>query len=171
MLYNQNLGDVYALAIDLKSNSLLAGGNASGLGQVVQYNLDSGKALRNFDSLEIGDVSSSITIQNLTFFGSMNSGCFCVIDSMRRRRVHGPVETRLRQINNLVLVKAKTPSSKRKALLVTSGYHSMHNSDYNDVFDVTRLVRQFGRDPGPRERERKRALINQNSLKKKCSIF
>ena len=144
--YTANIGEVFTLAVDEASNVLLAGSKNSGHGQVVQYDLSTGQAIKNYGQVGIGNVLSSTRVENLWLFG----GCefkITAIDSVRRRVVHTPVATAFRYIYSMTVYNLKNAKQKSQVLLLVDGNRPNYSKSRFFVFDISRLVNKYAVSP------------------------
>ena len=138
-LYSAGTVYVNTLAIDEPNNVLFAGSSNFGGGQVVQYDLESGRVLRNYGDVKIGRVMSSCTIKNLWVFGSYRAFKLIVIDSINRKVVHEPVATAVYNIFSMTVRNVNSGESSPKVLLFVAGTDSTYSGNCTDVLDITGL--------------------------------
>ena len=143
VLYTANIGRVNTLAVDEPNNLLFAGSDDYTKGQVVQYDLSTGRAMKNYGSLSIDKVVSSIRLGNLWFFGGFGFSKFTVIDSVTKRIVHGPVKTVIWTIYSMSACSIHSKERDPKTILFTIGIHSNNLDQRTDIFNITGLVKKF----------------------------
>ena len=144
--YTANIGQVYTLAVDEASNLLFAGNYNHGRGQVVQYDLSTGQAIKNYGQVGIGSVLSSARVDNLWLFGGFTFK-ITAIDSVSRRVVHTPVATAIGDILSMTVCNAQNDRQDSKVLLYIFGEFLNYSDGRTDVFDISGLVDKFAISP------------------------
>ena len=141
--YTANNGDVYAVAVNEPNNVLFAGGENFYRGQIVQYELSTGKVLKNYDQVGIGSIWSSTVIGNMWIFAGYKSSKFVVIDSVTKQVFHKPVTTAIDSIYYMTIGKVKHNRHDSKLLLFIVGDDPDFSESKTDVFDITRLANKY----------------------------
>ena len=144
VVYTANIGHVYTVAVDEPNNILFAGSSNLGGGQVIQYDLSTGQAVKNYAHVGIGRILSSASAKagSLWLFGSRGSSRFTVIDPISRRIVHSPVITAIRNIYSMTIGTVYNSDSEDTVLLFIAGDDSEYANDRSDVFDITELTKR-----------------------------
>ena len=138
--YAANTGQVNTLVVDEPNDMLFAGSSNHGRGQVMQYDLTTGQAVKNYDQIGIGSIQSSTRIGNIYLFGGFGSYQFAVIDSAIRRVVYNRVSTAIWSICSLETCYVQNKSHEENILLFVTEECSDYTFDRTDVFDITGLV-------------------------------
>ena len=140
--YEANKGSITTLSVDEAKNALFAGDFSNQIGHVVQYDLESGQAVKSYGSIGIGDIMSSTKLGNLWIFGGMTSKKLTVICGVTRRVVHRPVTTAIRYITSLITCRVVDSAEGSKTLLFVFGIESDYSNYTTDIFDITQLVQK-----------------------------
>ena len=84
--YTADMDEVFTLGVNELQNVLFAGGSGcdSG-GQLLQFDLSTGRAIKTFGQVGIDIIFSRIRVDNLWLFGDLNSSKFAVVDSVSRQ--------------------------------------------------------------------------------------
>lgn len=143
VFYKAANSPVSVLILDQSAGLLLTGEGNGSNGRVIQYDLLSGRVLRDYASLGMGAVSSGARSGNLCFFGGWGSSSFAAIDTVRQRRVLGPVRTAVQNLLSLQICTLVTDSARAKKVLVVSGDDSDYSQNSPDMLDVTNLIEKF----------------------------
>ena len=141
--FTANFDEVNTLAVDEVNNTLFAGSDNYGDGQVVQYDLSTGQALKNYGCVGVKVVLSSSRVGNLWMFGGFLSCKFTVIDSITRQVVNEPVKTTIKSIHSMTVFKTKEKNKFPKVLLLTFGTSPNYSKNNTDVFDITALLDMY----------------------------
>ena len=135
---------VYSMVLDEADSLLLVGGKTYNerQGNILQYDLDTGRLLKDFRLLDLWTILSNCRYNNLCFFGTFKD-TFIVLDSVNRVVVHRPVRTSVRHIDGLELVDIGVGEAHAKLLLFVSGRQRDYAQSKTDVFDVTQLILEY----------------------------
>ena len=139
--FNGSHDNVFTLALDERCSTVFAGQFNNGFGRVVQYDLDTGRLLRDYGKLGMGSIESSASFGSLQFFGGYLSHSFLVIDAVGRSVVHGPVRTAVENIYSLAVCQTEHGSQESKVILVVTGPTPDYLQSRTDKFDITQLVK------------------------------
>lgn len=101
--YDTRIASVFTLAADEPKNALFVGGFNYSSGRIVQCNLSSGRVIRDYGDVGIGDIMSSASFGRLRFFGGGESFRFGVIDAQARRVAHEPLATAVEFIHSVAV--------------------------------------------------------------------
>ena len=140
--YNQNTSQVWTIAVDEINNFLFSGEFNNYNGKVLQFDLETGRVLREYASLGIGSACSTLIYQNLCFVGGFNSNKLAVLDSISRQVAHQTIEIAIGKPSSLTICEIFPDSKDYKILLVATGNGSYYMDERTDVFDVTDLINQ-----------------------------
>ena len=138
--YTANTGRVYTLAADEANNMLFAGSSNFDDGQVVQYDLANGQAIKNYFNVGIDCVLSNFRMKNIWIWGGRGLSKFVVIDSMTRQLVGEPVTTAINNICSLKVCKVFKNKQNQKVILIIVGKFSNYSNKRTDLFDITQLL-------------------------------
>ena len=139
--YTANARRAFTLGVDEPQNVLLAGGPGCNYhGQVVQCDLTTGQAIKNFDRIGIGYIITNVNVNNLWFFGGHRSSMFAVIDSVSRQALGKPVESAVASIFPMTVSNIEETNARSKVLLWTVGNYPNYTENKSDMFDITALV-------------------------------
>ena len=138
--YTANFKYVYTLAVDEANNVLFAGGYNGRKGLVLQYDLNTGQAIKNYGQVGIGTVVSNTRVENLLFLGGCRSHKFTVIDSVRRQVAHEPVNAAVSVLSSLAVASVQKNQQNPKLLLFTVGHLLENSNNWAGVFDITEVV-------------------------------
>ena len=142
--YSANSNQVLSFIVKESENYLLAGNYNRDEGSVVQFDLSTGQIVKNYGRIGIEGVLSSVKFGNLSFFGGYSSSKLIVIDSMRKRVVHAPVETAVLHIRSMNVFVTKNNLKEKKVFLFIAGLGVKYSNRKTDVFDISELVDKFG---------------------------
>ena len=141
--FDDHKTDINTVLVDESRNLLLSSEENEGNGKVMQYNLDSGHLMKEYDALEIGTVICSIQISNLCFFGG-NDHKIRVIDLEAEDYLGDAIETSIASIYHmeLCLVDSQNPQ-----MVLSVDGRDQENSDEKelktDCFNITKLVKKM----------------------------
>ena len=142
--YNHNPRPVHSLVLDQPGNTFLAANDFRGDTQIVQYDLESGKAVKVYRLGGAGSALSSCRVRSLCFFGSAKSFSFAVLDACRKRIVCPNVKTAVKCLFCLQACESEDLGRRSKMLLVVSGVFLRYVENRSDIFDITGLVENLG---------------------------
>ena len=146
--YTANIGFVYTLAVDEPKNMLFAGSSNDFNGQVVQYDLSTGRALKNYCQVAIGAILSITRLDKLCLLGGCGTSKFAVIDATTRQIAHEPVTTAIREIFSMTVCNLQRAQKNSKVLLLVAGESQNYSNGRTDVIDITGLVNEHSISPG-----------------------
>ena len=138
--FDDHSSDINTVLVDESRNLLLSSEENKGNGKVMQYNLDTGHLMKEYDALDIGIVISCTQILNLCFFGG-DKGMIRIIDTETGDYLLEPIQTSIASIYHmeLCLVDSENP---QMVLSVDGRDHE--NSDAKeletDCFNITKLL-------------------------------
>ena len=142
--YNLGLSFIYVLTLNEPDNTFLAGGKGPSLGKIVQHDLSTGRLLREFKVIGCECFYSMTKFANLCLLGKRVNE-FVVVDSAERTIVHKSARVAVENIDDLTLGLADVRGTGGRVLLFPAGRKRDYNQNRSDVFDVTTLVRRFGK--------------------------
>ena len=140
VVYSANIDTIDTLVVDEPNNMLLAGSQNDYKGQVVQYDLSTGRMVKNYGPIGIGSVQSSARLGNLCMFGGRDSSKFVVIDSATRQAVETPLTTKEWNIVSMTVCSVQKSCSEPKVFLIISGRNPRMFKINLDIVDITGLV-------------------------------
>ena len=138
--YNGNTSEVCTLALDEANSTFLAGEINKSKGNVVQYDIQSGRVLRNYGPIGIGHVLANTRLGCFCFFGAWTSKKFTVVNIRIRELVCEPVETCLNSIVSIKIFEIENEPGNKLYLLTLTGPGFDESGGKNDVFDITELI-------------------------------
>ena len=141
--YDSSNYRVYSLVVREDNNCFFVGGKAhkQRRGNILQYDLDTGRLLRDFRLVDLQSIMSNCRYHELCFFGTFDHDLI-VLDSIKRLQVHQPLRTAIKHIDGLELGVVGLGDTGSKTLLFVSGRKRDYSRGKTDVFDVTELIRK-----------------------------
>ena len=138
--YTGGESKVGTFSVNESNNTVLAGEYFNGLGRVIQYDLETGKIIRNYGSIGVDLVNSSTNFRSFWFFGGIGCYHITVIDIITREIALKIPGTAIRNALSLAIADTNDQRLCRKVLLVVTGSFADYTKSKTDVFDITRLI-------------------------------
>ena len=137
--YTTKMRQIFTVAVGEHQNVLFVAGSGSS-GQLVQFELSTGRAIKIFGLVGKGTLKSSINANNLWFFGGHGLSEFAVIDLVSRQVLGNPVRSAVTSIFSMTVCKKLGRNDLSQVLLLTVGAFANYSENQTDMFDITALV-------------------------------
>ena len=148
VLFYKHTKIINTIMISEELNVMLAGDDN---GNVVQYDLITGKIQVDYGNLRIGDVVSLQCIGPIAFVGGWKSNLMRVL-FMDIRQAFGLVfKTSIYSLSSLQVCFVNNPNNLKgnRLLLCISGYNPTYNDQVSDILDATQLVKYYQKEANP----------------------
>lgn len=143
--YKETKSNIYTLSLNEEADSLVVGEENKLEGRVIQYELKSGKLVKDYGPVGIGSVISSKNYQNFFIFGGYKSSKIQIIDSIRKVVLQEPFETAIKIIDSLDFCILNPNAPDEQNVLAVAGRQSDYSAGKTDIFDITELIKDSKR--------------------------
>jgi WD40 repeat protein len=149
VLFYKHTNIVNTVMVSEELNVMLAGDDN---GNVVQYDLTTGRIQIDYGNLRIGDIVSLQCIGPIAIVGGWRTNLLRIL-FMDSRQVFGPVfKTSIHYLSSLQMCFVHNPKNLRgnRMLLCISGYNPKYNNHGSDVYDATDLIKYYQNTVNPK---------------------
>jgi hypothetical protein len=141
----ENNLEVSVLLADEYSQCLIVGGRSinSQKSNVGQYNLKTGKLIKEYEDLNLKNFLSCKRLNNLCFYGGDNSKGFEIIDTKLLTTLNHPITSEIIHVDSLEICEIGKSQNQEKVVLAVIGRKHTGSNSCIDLFDISELVKKY----------------------------
>ena len=141
MLYGAGSTQIGTVAVHESNHLLFVAEKYTNTDRLVQYDLSSGQALKQYQREEFNYLMSSVISENTFFIGGYFHGEPVIVNSVTRKIAHRPVDTAVKIMLDLETINLVESQPNRKTILIVVEYDTIYSAGETDMFDLTEFVK------------------------------